>query len=371
MQTNNRILVETKNGGVMMSTLRSLSDWITREALSFSMASTVTLNMAIERLITSLDPSIKLLGFGEALHGGEDFLILRNRLFQRLAEFHGYSAITIESSFSKGDIVNEYVNGRGSVLYETIQDTGFTHGFGRVNANRELVEWMKQYNADPAHHVKLRFYGFDTPTEMSGTDSPRQVLRLVLDYLELLDSENVQTRRERIEELIGLDSDWENPAAMMDPTKSIGLSNAATALRIELEDIITELQVHRPELIDASGNDEYLEAVHYASVARWLLNYHAEMARNSQKRISKGLGMRDAMMADNLVYIASRESDRGKVLVFAHNQHLKRTNAKWQLGPNLVQWSPAGSHLTKLFGSTVRVHRLGRGRIRGKWYWTT
>lgn len=48
----------------------------------------------------SSDP-VELLGFGEALHGGEDILIFRNRLFQRLVEVHGYSAIAIESSFPR------------------------------------------------------------------------------------------------------------------------------------------------------------------------------------------------------------------------------------------------------------------------------
>ena len=84
--------------------------------------------------------------------------------------------------------------------------------------------------------------------------------------------------RQRIDPLLGQDSDWENPAAMMDPTKSVGLSPAATALRIETEDLIAELQVRRPELVAKSDQRRYLEALHYASVARQLLNYHAELA---------------------------------------------------------------------------------------------
>jgi hypothetical protein len=54
---------------------------------------------AVDTVIASLGESVDLLGFGEALHGGEDILILRNRLFQRLVEAHGYSAIATESSF--------------------------------------------------------------------------------------------------------------------------------------------------------------------------------------------------------------------------------------------------------------------------------
>src|SRR5512134_759980 len=108
---------------------------------------------------------------------------------------------------------------------------------------------MRDYNASPAHPVKLRFYGFDSPTEMMGSDSPRQVLCFVLDYLASIDGEAGGERRQRIDSLLGSDADWENPETLFDPSKSVGLSPAATALRIETEDLMTELQVRRPELV--------------------------------------------------------------------------------------------------------------------------
>src|SRR5581483_6012996 len=150
----------------------TLTDWIAREALRCSIDVPAALHAAVDQLIGALDATVELLGFGEALHGGEEILQLRNRLFQRLAGAHGYSAIAVESSFPRGRLVNEYVAGRGPASYDAIQEAGFSHGFGRLEANRELVEWMRQYNADPAQHVKLRFYGFDSSTEMYATDSP-------------------------------------------------------------------------------------------------------------------------------------------------------------------------------------------------------
>src|SRR6266545_1008942 len=222
-------------------TYATLDDWIEREAIPFSIDSPETLHATVDKMIAALDDSVELLGFGEALHGGEDILILRNRLFQRLVEAHGYSAIAIESSFPRARAVNEYIAGRGPTSYEAVQETGFSHGFGRLEANRELVEWMRQYNAAPSHQLKIQFYGFDSPTEMIGTDSPRHVLHVVLDYLTSIDPNGGQKCRERIDALLGSDADWENPAASMDPTKSVGLSAAATALRIETEDLITEL----------------------------------------------------------------------------------------------------------------------------------
>ena len=328
----------------------SLDDWIVREAIPFSIDSSNTFNAVVDRVIASLGDFVELLGFGEALHGGKDILILRNRLFQHLVEVYGYSAIAIESSFPRAHIVNEYVSGRGLKSYEDVQDIGFSHGFGRLDANRELVEWMRGYNADPSHQVKLQFYGFDSPTEMTGTDSPRQVLHFVLDYLASIDSASGQEYRQRIDSLLGHDSDWENPAAMMDPTKSVGSSTEAMQLRIETEELISELRVRRPELVTKSDESSYLEAIQYASVARQLLNYHAALARQSSKRVVTLLGIRDALMADNLEYMVSRERGRGKVFAFAHNSHLQRGESQWQLGSDLLTWWPVGSYLNEIFG---------------------
>jgi hypothetical protein len=121
-------------------------------------------------------------------------------------------------------------------------------------------------------------------------------------------------------------------------------------LRIETEELISELRVRRPELVAKSDESRYLEAVHYAVVARQLLNYHAELAQASDKRQARLLGIRDAMMADNLAYIVSCEQDRGKVLVFAHNSHLKRGKVQWQWGNETLIWCPVGSHLHEMFG---------------------
>ncbi|MHB0878430.1 MAG: erythromycin esterase family protein [Anaerolineae bacterium] len=339
----------------------TLDDWIAREAIPFSVDSPKAFGAAVDKVIAPLADSVELLGFGEALHGGEDILILRNRLFQRLVEMHGYSAIAIESSFPRGHVVNEYVAGRGPASYEAVQAAGFSHGFGRLEANRELVEWMRQYNADPSRRVSLRFYGFDSPSEMTGTDSPSQVLHFVLDYLASIDSAGGQEHRQRVDALLGQDSDWSNPAAMMDPTQSIGLTSAATALRIETEELISELNVRRPELVAKTDRDSYLEAVQHASVARQLLNYHAGLARPSSDRTARLLGIRDEQMASNLEYIVARERGRGRVMAFAANSHLQRSKARWQLGPSLLTWWPAGAHISDILGPGYAVIGSGVG----------
>jgi len=50
--------------------------------MPFSVDSAGAFDAAVDTVIASLGDGVELLGFGEALHGGEELLILRNRLFQ-------------------------------------------------------------------------------------------------------------------------------------------------------------------------------------------------------------------------------------------------------------------------------------------------
>jgi erythromycin esterase len=330
----------------------TLDDRIAREAIPFSLDSPETVNAAVDQMIASLGASVEMLGFGEALHGSEDTLILRNRLFARMVAAHGYVAIAIESSYPRGHVINEYVAGRGPSSYEEVQDRGFSHGFGRLEANRELVEWMRLYNADPSHRVKLRFYGFDIPGLTGGPASPRQVLEFALDYLASVGAIG-QERRERIDALLGQDAQWENTAALMDPSKAVGLSPDATALRIETEDLITELRTCRADLVALSDEERHSEALHYATVARQLLSFHAAIARKAGA--AELLAIRDLLMADNLAYVVARERGRGKVLVFAHNAHLQRGKVTMPIGADVCAWWPAGSHVNETLGPRYAV----------------
>jgi erythromycin esterase len=379
-----------------------LVEWIAREAISFSLDAPEAFHAAVDRMLAAIGGSVDLLGLGEPMHGGEDFLVLRNRLFERLVTAHGYTAIAVESSFPRGLLVDAYVAGRGAggasgaadaggvgggtdrepvpASYEAVRDAGFSHGFGKLDANRELVEWMRLYNADPAHAVKLRFYGFDSPTEMMASDSPRRVLHVGVDHLAAVDPAAARAWRERLDPLIGDDAAWENPAANMDPTQSVGRSPAADALRVATEDLIAEVATRRPDLVAATDAGRHAEAAHHLVVARQLLAYHAAVATPSDRRLPLLLGIRDAMMADTLAYAVARERGRGggggraggvdggdatgrpgKVLAFAHNSHLKRGVARWQLGPHALAWWPAGAHLAEMLGPRYAVIGTGVG----------
>lgn len=339
-----------------MSQFATVDEWISREAVPLDVASSGGFAAAVEQMLAALGESVELLGLGEALHGGEEILQLRNRLFQHLAAAHGFSAIAVESSFTRGTLIDDYVHGRGRDSYDAVRDAGFSHQFGKLDTSRELVEWMRAHNADPEQPTKLRFYGFDGPMEMMYADSPRHVLSLLLDDLSSFDAASAERRQSRIHELLGDDAAWENPAAAFNPSQAIGRTSVVSDLQAELTELWGELtQRWSP----ADGDEAFAEAAQNRNVAAKLLEYHAVMAKPTDDRIAELLGLRDALMADNVRYIAARERGRGRVLVFAHNHHLKCGPAEWQLGPNALKWNPAGVHLRNEFGSRYAV--IGTG----------
>lgn len=312
----------------------AIDDWIARDALPVT-------ELGIDRMLATM-PDVELLGFGEALHGGEEILLLRNRLFRRLVERHGFRAIAIESSFPQSRFVDDHV--RGGEDAPNIADW-ISNGMGQLEANRELVAWVRQHNAETGADV--RFYGFDMPLGKMAFASPRLVLARLYDI--------VPERRDRLENLMGDDADWENPEVIADPTKGVGATPRANALRIEVEEIVAELRRRGPEL----DGPRLAEALHDARVARQLLGAHAAMARKAG--YAEVLGIRDTIMADNLEFILAQERSRGRVLAFAHNGHLKRGRMHWRMGDVTHEWWPAGAHVSRSLGRRYAVIGTGVG----------
>ena len=138
-----------------------------------------------------------VVSFGEGLHGAAEPLEFRNRLFRFLVEKMGFTALAIESGITEGFVVNRWVLGGPGELGEVVA-RGFTAGFDQMPQNVELVRWMREYNADPAHRRKVEFYGMDVP---GSPDDMQGTLFVALDYLGARDAELARSLRARIEDL--------------------------------------------------------------------------------------------------------------------------------------------------------------------------
>lgn len=292
----------------------------------------------------------RLLALGEPTHGEEPLLDVRNELFRQLVEQEGYRTITIESDCLAGLVVDDYVRSGVGTLDE-VMERGFSHGWGAFPGNRELVRWMREHNDGRPRSEQLRFAGFDGPLEITGAASPRPALTALHAYLTAgADADLLPGDAGTLDDLLGADDRWANPAAMMDPSASIGQTPEARRLRLLADDLATLLDAQTPQLIAASSRDEWERARLFARTAAGLLRYHYWTADTSPGRLARLLALRDSMMAANLLALA----EQGPTLVAAHNGHLQRTKGTMQLGEHRLQWWSAGAivdaHLGDAYG---------------------
>jgi erythromycin esterase-like protein len=292
-----------------------------------------------------ISPFTELLAFGEPTHLEHAHTWVRNELFEQLAAC-GYRSIALESCRIRGMLVNDYVHG-GEGDLDAVMKEGFSHTFGENwPANRELVAWMREYNADKAEQDRLSFYGFDFQTETASAPSPRPYLEHARDYL------GVEV------DLSTDDEKWSRDEAVLDLTKSPGRSEEAVRLR----EIGTELlkQLHRRKRVDEAW--ERAETHLVAGLS--LLQYHRECAEPNPLgvRLNRLCQMRDGVMARNLLEIRRAEAGRGPTFVHAHNAHLQRTSSSMEMAGERVEWFSAGALVAPVLGDqyTVIAGTLGR-----------
>lgn len=312
---------------------------------------------AVMRLLPSRP---RLLALGEPTHGEDTLLDLRNELFRQLVEQEGYRTIAIESDCMMGLVVDDYVtSGRGTL--DEVMEHGFSHGWGTSEANRELVRWMRAHNDGRPASERLRFAGFDGPLEITGAASPRQALTALHGYLSArVDPDLLACTAETLDRLLGTDDRWTNPAVMRDPAQSVGQSAEARQLRLLADDLVALLDEHTPHLITATSRDDWDRARLYGRTATGLLRYHHWMADTSPARMTRLVGVRDQMMADNLLAVAAR----GPALGHAHNSHLQREKSTMRMGGALLEWWSAGALVSARLGEGYAFVATALGTIR-------
>ncbi|MEV4481399.1 erythromycin esterase family protein [Micromonospora coxensis] len=302
----------------------------------------------------------RLLALGEPTHGEDRLLDVRNALFRQLVEQEGYRTIAIESDCMAGLLVDDYVTSGVGDLDE-VMARGFSHQWGAFPGNRELVRWMRAYNDGRPASAQLRFAGFDGPLEITHAASPRHALTALHAYLTTrADAELLPCAADTLDDLLGGDEQWTNPAAMTDPSASVGRTPEAARLRLIADDLVTLLDAQLPQLVAASTPEEWDRARLYGRTATGLLRYHAAMADPSPSRMARLLALRDAMMAANLLAVA----ERGTALVNAHNSHLQRDRSTMRMGGQPVRWWSAGAIVSTHLGREYAFLATAVGTIR-------
>ncbi|PBQ33104.1 hypothetical protein CNR22_15390 [Sphingobacteriaceae bacterium] len=134
--------------------------------------------------LKGLFSSKSIIGMGEATHGSREFFEIKSGVFQWLVEECNYRVFGIEATYAGCCYVNNFVkSGEGNVDSVMIHLDFWTWQTEEV---RDLILWIKEYNAQAEHLEKISFYGFD----MQNFYSPVQYLN---DYVKKYYSEHYET----------------------------------------------------------------------------------------------------------------------------------------------------------------------------------
>ncbi|MEU4647107.1 erythromycin esterase family protein [Nocardia fluminea] len=300
--------------------------------------------------------SCELLALGEPTHKEPGFASVRNELFVELVA-NGFRSIALETDRVAALAVDEFVRGGHGTLDEVMR-TGFSHDFGELEGNRQLVDWLREYNAGKPLEDQVRFYGFDAPMETMSAPSPRSYLEFARDYLEL-DFD--------ISGPAGSDERWSRPEAVLDADVSPGATPEAERLRVMADDMFALLYTRAPARIAATSLAQWHRAAIHLTAGLGLLRYHRQAAQPTEDgvRWNSLAAARDALMAQNLLDIRSIEARRGPTLVYSHNLHLRRNSSVMRMGPMELVWSGAGAIVGSLLGEHYGVILGSLGRSDG------
>ncbi|RSN66689.1 erythromycin esterase [Streptomyces sp. WAC 04229] len=320
----------------------------------------ITLPADAAAVLGMLPARPRVLALGEPTHGEDTLLDVRNDLFRQLVEQEGYLTLAIESDCLAGLVVDDYVTS-GTGTLDDAMEHGFSHGLGSSDANRDLVRWMRAYNEGRPPAERVRFAGLDGPLEITGAASPRRAVTALHEHLSAhVDPGLLPCTAGTLDRLLGADDRWTEPAAMTDPARSVGRSAEAGELRALAHDLVALLDEQTPHLLATASRDDWYRARLYGRTATGLLDYHRWMADPSPARMNRLLGVRDRMMAGNLLALA----ERGRVLVHAHNSHLQRERSSMSMWQGPVAWWSAGALVSARLGEEYAFVATALGTIR-------
>jgi erythromycin esterase len=198
-----------------------------------------------------------------------------------------------------------------------------SYGFGDWQENVDLIQWIRDYNANPTHRRKIRFYGFDLSLGGDVGATPRPApFEAALSLLSRTDSVSADRLRQVLQPILRLPPN---------PLPSLTAAEREAAI-VAVDDLLTRLERNRPSLqATMSGADlewGYRSALVAQQVARFLRLVPVDISAGIPPWAWEGLETRDAAMADNVRWILAQEGPTGRVLVFAHNVHVMNARAR-------------------------------------------
>jgi erythromycin esterase len=264
--------------------------------------------------IDKLVAGARIVALGEATHGTREFFQLKHRLVEYLVAKQGFTVFAIEANQPECRAINDYVlYGKGTARDALAGIYFWTWNTEEVLA---LIEWMRAWNADPAHAQKVHFAGFDMQVTPVAHATVAALVGKVAPPAEA--------------------TGWLAPlAALASPRAQLLVEQASPEERGKLAAGLAALarafDANRKAWTAAAGAAAYADARHDLTILEQAFAMY--IANGVQV-----LEARDLAMADNVGWLL--EQTRAKLVVWAHNGHVSNT---------LRSFKNMGSHLRKRY----------------------
>lgn len=252
----------------------------------------------------------RIYGFGEASHNTKEFFDLKAKYFKYLVKNHGLKIFIMEESYQAESGINEWISGgKGDV--KTIANN-FKTPFWYTKEIVNLLEWMREYNKGKSVDEQIRFYGMDP----KGGEKINQEIRKFINLNNIMIEESLLS------------------AADSCANKTIDFSIKESWWQTQ----IPKLQELKRQLLQSKK-----EGKEYSSVIRSLVHLigYTEYASLVGEKYPTSTEFRDLKMFENVKYIMEEESKNGKAFIWAHNEHINKSEM-YYTGSNIIN---LGRHL--------------------------
>ena len=265
----------------------------------------------------------RLVALGEATHGTREFFQLKHRMLEFLVSEMGFTVFGIEATMPEAFDVNEFVlTGKGDPARALAGLYFWTWDTEEV---LEMIRWMRNYNADPHHQKKVKFYGFDAQV-------PTRAARVTLDFISKVDTELPAGTKGH--------SRRSPTRCTRNRTIPLGLTRHRPR-RTQCNTLLEILDRQKEHFMERTGAGEWAIARQHAQVLA------QSLALRNTKDMLAGARARDRAMADNIHWILEHEGPGTKMVVWAHNGHVATAATG---GPESM-----GYHLRKMYGPDMVV----------------
>lgn len=272
-------------------------NWITENAVLIEEVEPLSTVKELEVLYPILETK-RVVALGDGTHGTSDFFKLKHKIINQLVNDLDYSAVVMELPFDIGVHINNYIKTGEGNIDELIEQTWWWH---RSEEIKSFFIWMHDFNKDLPNSKKVSFYGFDCQVHGDNTFQ-------IFQYLKKVDTDYNKTIQ-----------------PILDFVGELYINNYEefTPYRIDKWDNVIEelnelLKINKNKYINSSSREEFL--ITKARVNTLKGNIQMQKTGGGVFPSSK---VRSEINARNIEIISELEGANSKIVLWAHNGHIR------------------------------------------------